>query len=179
MFKWNHRKRGITSCSTDSATYDWLVGVKTLCLGNTATIVRSDEIEEIPVEKLPGTILAYECPDDRSISNLDPLFIRELQVAGILIKVSRSRLVRKVFKNKENVCFRMFGVIQGYYTCHVPDANDPRSKAVFRYCLGLREGGSTLSRMKKVIKICMIELGFGTLLCDYFLIFMEGGKNGE
>ncbi len=159
-------------------TFDWLVSAKSLCFGNAETILRWDEIDRVPSESRSAAILACEIEIRRPLACLDAFSAGQLDVRGVLVKVPKLALARKlVTPERENFRSRIFGVLCDYYTCHVP-VSEPGAGAVFRYCLGLRQGGGMKARVKRVVKIMLAEFGFGAVLCDYFLVFIERRNNG-
>jgi len=130
-------------------------------------------MDTLPVGLSSGTVLASEIVNYRPMACLDAFFAGELGGRHLLMKVSRLELARKLaFSKRDGIRSRIFGVLAGYYTCHIP-LNEPGAKAVFRFCLGLRQGGGTIDKIKFVIKCTLTELGFCWLLCDYYLVSIE------
>jgi len=153
---------------------DWAVAAKSLCMGDTATIIRWNEINRIPVDRLPTTYLVYDLNKFQPIPSLNTFSRDKIGVGGVLVKVPRLSMARKlVYCQKEDIFTRIFGVLSGYYTCHIPIGYGPSAKAIYRYCLALRQEGGPKARTKQLIKRLIAEAGLGAVLCDYFLVFFR------
>ena len=154
-------------------TFDWLVSAGNLCFGDAGTIVRWDKTDEIPVDLPSGAVVATEIENYRPIACLDAFSAGKLKVRGMLVRAPHLAIARRLTSHtKENLRSQIFGVLCDYYTCHVP-VGDAGSRVVFRYCFGLRRGGGMTARVKQFVKVALAELGFGPVLCDYFLVFIE------
>jgi hypothetical protein len=153
--------------------FDWLVLGKSLFWGDVEAFLQWDEVDKLPVDPPAAAILTCEIVKYRQIACLNAFLSGELQVRGVLVKASRHSIARKLSSpERGNVRSRTFGVITDYYTCHVP-VDEPGVKSVYRYCLGLRQGGGIKARVKQTIKAMLIAFGFGYVLCEYFLVYFE------
>lgn len=115
-------------------------------------------------------ILAVELEMGVDINEL--LSNKKALPVGLLIKTNEFKAATTIMqKAGKSARVTAYGVLTGYYTSHIP-IGTKGEKITIRYCLGLTRTAGW-SAAKQFVKIFMTFLGLGSLLYDYFLVYIE------
>lgn len=158
-----------------NAIPEWVNMARSLGFGDGQPLYWSGIGTDILTENMHETnqVIAIELPNRISAEVLHAVFqSAQFLRSGLVVKVGSYADARKFQQKVHSVAsVTTFGVLEDYYTAHIP--HSVGEAAALRYCVGLRRDPGRLAAVKRWIKLLLTYVGMGKLLYDYCLVFLE------